>query len=298
MGLYASSREQVLATCPALLERGYLKATDGNVSVRAPGTWRFEAKGIPFGATARTREVYPNDLKALRRKLIENKALGGTAAVIVEPIGLESGTRPVPFEFNARVRELCDEFGALLIFDKVVSGFRLGLGGGAGILRRAPRSDHLRQVHHRRLPDSRRRRRPPRRDAELCLRHRRQERRAGICGRHAECQSAELRRRLLRDHRDGADQRARDRRPGRRPSHRRPLRYHPPLPPAVRGLQPGLDRSPRDLGRDAPRPQSPAPSGQRAEAAQAHAKGDGRGLHGERRDHPRRLAAVFTSART
>ena len=100
--------------------------------LHVPGTWRFEAKGIPMGATGRTREVYPNDLKALHRKLAQNKLLGGTAAVIVEPIGPESGTRPVPFEFNARVRELCDEFGALLIFDEVVTGFRLGLGGAQG----------------------------------------------------------------------------------------------------------------------------------------------------------------------
>ena len=94
--------------------------------LHVPGTWRFEAKGIPLGATWRTREVYPNDLKALRRKLIENRMLGGTAAVIVEPVGPESGTRPVPFDFNARVRELCDEFGALLIFDEVVTGFGWG----------------------------------------------------------------------------------------------------------------------------------------------------------------------------
>ena len=100
--------------------------------LHVPGTWRFEAKGIPVGVTARTREVFPNDLKALRRKLQENKLVGGTAAVIVEPIGPESGTRPVPFELNARVRELCDEFGALLIFDEVVTGFRLGLGGAQG----------------------------------------------------------------------------------------------------------------------------------------------------------------------
>jgi glutamate-1-semialdehyde 2,1-aminomutase len=100
--------------------------------LHVPGTWRFEAKGIPFGATARTREVFPNDLDALRRKLRQNKLLGGTAAVIVEPIGPESGTRPVPFGFNAEVRGLCDEFGALLIFDEVVSGFRLGLGGAQG----------------------------------------------------------------------------------------------------------------------------------------------------------------------
>ncbi len=100
--------------------------------LHVPGTWRFEAKGIPMGATGRTREVYPNDLKALRRKLTENRLLGGTAAVIVEPIGPESGTRPVPREWNAQVRELCDEFGALLIFDEVVTGFRLGLGGAQG----------------------------------------------------------------------------------------------------------------------------------------------------------------------
>lgn len=100
--------------------------------LHVPGTWRFEAKGIPMGVTGRTREVYPNDLKALRRKLTENRLLGGTAAVIVEPIGPESGTRPVPFEWNAQVRELCDEFGALLIFDEVVTGFRLGLGGAQG----------------------------------------------------------------------------------------------------------------------------------------------------------------------
>jgi glutamate-1-semialdehyde 2,1-aminomutase len=100
--------------------------------LHVPGTWRFEAKGIPFGATALTREVFPNDLEARRRKLTQNRRLGGTAAVIVEPIGPESGTRPVPFGFNAAVRDLCDEFGALLIFDEVVSGFRLGMGGAQG----------------------------------------------------------------------------------------------------------------------------------------------------------------------
>ena len=100
--------------------------------LHVPGTWRFEAKGIPLGATALTREAFPADLKALRRKLVQNRALGGTAAVILEPVGPESGTRPVPFGFNAAVRELCDEFGALLIFDEVVTGFRLGLGGAQG----------------------------------------------------------------------------------------------------------------------------------------------------------------------
>jgi len=97
-----------------------------------PGTGRLEAKGIPVGATANTQEFFPNALGTLKRKLILNRLSGGTAAVIVEPVGPESGTRPVPFDFNRRVRELCDEFGALLIFDEVVTGFRLGLGGAQG----------------------------------------------------------------------------------------------------------------------------------------------------------------------
>lgn len=99
--------------------------------LRVPGTFRMNAKGIPFGATFGTRETFPHDLGTLKRKLVENRARGGTAAVIVEPLGPESGTRPSPFDFNARVRELCDEFGAMLIFDEVVTGFRVGMGGAA-----------------------------------------------------------------------------------------------------------------------------------------------------------------------
>ena len=97
-----------------------------------PGTGRLEATGIPRGANKHTQEFFPNNLSALRRKLIANRFRGGTAAVIVEPVGPESGTRPVSFDFNQRVRELCDEFGALLIFDEVVTGFRLGMGGAQG----------------------------------------------------------------------------------------------------------------------------------------------------------------------
>jgi glutamate-1-semialdehyde aminotransferase len=100
--------------------------------LHVPGTGRLEAKGIPGGASRATEEFYPNSLSALKRHLIFNRVRGGTAAVIVEPVGPESGTRPVPFDFNQKVRELCDEFGALLIFDEVVTGFRLGLGGAQG----------------------------------------------------------------------------------------------------------------------------------------------------------------------
>jgi len=97
-----------------------------------PGTGRREAIGIPRGSTAFTQECFPNDLGALRRKLWLNRLRGGTAAVIVEPLGPESGTRPVTEDYNRQVRALCDEFGALLVFDEVVTGFRVGMGGAQG----------------------------------------------------------------------------------------------------------------------------------------------------------------------
>lgn len=106
--------------------------------MRLPGTGRMEAVGIPRGATACTQECHPNDLGALRRKLQWNRMRGGTAAVLLEPLGPESGTRPVHRDYNAQVRKLCDEFGALLIFDEVVSGFRLGPGGAQGYFNVTP----------------------------------------------------------------------------------------------------------------------------------------------------------------
>ncbi|WP_208908651.1 aspartate aminotransferase family protein [Paracidovorax avenae] len=97
--------------------------------MRLPNTGRMEATGIPRGATGPTQECPPNDLDALRRKLQLNRLRGGTAAVLLEPLGPESGTRPVFADYNRQVRALCDEFGALLIFDEVVTGFRVGMGG-------------------------------------------------------------------------------------------------------------------------------------------------------------------------
>ena len=97
-----------------------------------PGTGRLESTGIPRGASGSTGEFYPGSLNALKRILLINRLRGGTAAVIVEPVGPESGTRPVQRDFNLKVRELCDEFGTLLIFDEVVTGFRLGMGGAQG----------------------------------------------------------------------------------------------------------------------------------------------------------------------
>ncbi len=99
---------------------------------RLPGTRSFLSHGIPRHLFRYTHEVYPNDIKALKKCLQLNRLHGGTAAVLIEPLGPESGTRPLDKDYNAQVRELCTEFGALLVFDEVVTGFRLGMSGAQG----------------------------------------------------------------------------------------------------------------------------------------------------------------------
>lgn len=100
--------------------------------LHVPGTGPMEAHGIPQECYEHTQEFFPDDLDQLRTLLETNENEGGTAAIIVEPVGPESGTRPIPFDYNKKIRELCDEFGALLIFDEVVTGFRVGLDGAQG----------------------------------------------------------------------------------------------------------------------------------------------------------------------
>jgi len=106
--------------------------------MRIPRTGSFEAHGIPKSCSKHTQEAYPNKIKAIERLLKLNKFRGGTAAVIVEPVGPESGTRPIDFDYNKKIRELCDKHGALLIFDEVVTAFRIGLTGAQGYFNIVP----------------------------------------------------------------------------------------------------------------------------------------------------------------
>ena len=100
--------------------------------LKIPGSRQFlESHGIP-GSYKTTDEVRPNDLKMLEKMLRRNKLKGGTAAVIVEPVGPESGTRPVDFDYNEKARILAKKYGALFILDEVVTGFRVGIHGAAG----------------------------------------------------------------------------------------------------------------------------------------------------------------------
>ena len=67
----------------------------------------------------------PNDIGAVRARL----ARGDIAAVIVEPTGAHFGTVPMPASFIGALREESRRAGALLIFDEVVTGFRVAPGG-------------------------------------------------------------------------------------------------------------------------------------------------------------------------
>ncbi|MHA1805245.1 MAG: aspartate aminotransferase family protein, partial [Promethearchaeota archaeon] len=101
-----------------------------NYDIHIPFSGAMEADGIPKGCYKDTISLPPNDLNALEENLKKwSEKRKGVAAVIVEPLGAESGAIPVPPDFNKKVRELCDQYGALLIFDEVVTGFRLDLGG-------------------------------------------------------------------------------------------------------------------------------------------------------------------------
>ncbi|WP_028974709.1 aspartate aminotransferase family protein [Spirochaeta cellobiosiphila] len=100
--------------------------------IRIPGTMHMEAHGVPRHVFKYTQEFFPNDLKSLERVLRRNQLRGGTAAVLIEPIGPESGTRPLDYDFNMGVRKLCDKYGSLLIYDEVVTGFRIGMSGAQG----------------------------------------------------------------------------------------------------------------------------------------------------------------------
>lgn len=92
-----------------------------------PGSGPLMATGIPPEYRAHTVLVDQNDLEALEHAFREHR--DDVAAVFVEPLGAESGSLPLMDGFHDEVKRLCERYGALYVFDEVVTGFRLGLGG-------------------------------------------------------------------------------------------------------------------------------------------------------------------------
>lgn len=83
--------------------------------------------GIPPGIVADVRVVAPNDLDGLKSLFAQEAA--EIAGIILEPTGGAWGTTPFVPGFLGALRELCSEYGILLIFDEVITGFRLAPGG-------------------------------------------------------------------------------------------------------------------------------------------------------------------------
>ena len=100
--------------------------------IRVPGSKFTQATGVPLFCFRDTEEFFPGDLNDLERKLKANRLKGGTAADMLEPVGPESGTRPVDKNFCKGVEQLCRKYGALLIFDEVVTAFRVSMSGAQG----------------------------------------------------------------------------------------------------------------------------------------------------------------------
>ena len=88
-----------------------------------------DSAGVPKGCTEDTMTAVYNDLDSVRALM--EQADGQTAADIVEAVGSNMGVVPPKKGFLEGLRKLCDEYGALLIFDEVITGFRLALGGAA-----------------------------------------------------------------------------------------------------------------------------------------------------------------------
>ena len=102
-----------------------VQAGSGLMTQGIPGS-----AGVPAGCTQDTLTASYNDLDSVRALFEANP--GQIAAVIVEPVGANMGVVLPEDGFLPGLRSICDENGALLIFDEVITGFRLGLAGAQG----------------------------------------------------------------------------------------------------------------------------------------------------------------------
>jgi glutamate-1-semialdehyde 2,1-aminomutase len=85
--------------------------------------------GVPEAAAAATVIVPWNDLEAVRKACAQTEF----AAILAEPIPANMGVVPPAPGFLDALREAADENGALLIFDEVITGFRVARGGAQGL---------------------------------------------------------------------------------------------------------------------------------------------------------------------
>jgi glutamate-1-semialdehyde 2,1-aminomutase len=99
-----------------------IKAGSGAATFGTP-----DSPGVTEATARDTVTARFNDLESVRRRLQAHA--GNVAAVIVEPVVGNMGVVPPRPGFLEGLRRLCDEHGALLVFDEVMTGFRVARGG-------------------------------------------------------------------------------------------------------------------------------------------------------------------------
>lgn len=90
-----------------------------------------DSAGVTPGCAKDTMTAIYNDLESVKKLLEENP--DQVAAVIVEPVGANMGVVLPEEGFLSGLRSLCDKHKALLVFDEVITGFRLGFTGAQGL---------------------------------------------------------------------------------------------------------------------------------------------------------------------
>jgi len=143
----ASAREAIRASDVERLDVIPSTSALAGANVELPGLDGWEGRlrdalgvplpvGVPEAFTACTR-VLPLDDDAALDALFQREG-ARIAALIIEPLPANHGLLPQRREFLTRLRQLTSEHGALLIFDEVISGFRLARGGAAELFDIAP----------------------------------------------------------------------------------------------------------------------------------------------------------------
>jgi len=87
-----------------------------------------DSPGVPKGAAAGTLTATYGDLESVKALFEANKD-EGIAAVVLEPVVGNSGFIPPTKEFLQGLRKMCDEYKSVLVFDEVMTGFRISYGG-------------------------------------------------------------------------------------------------------------------------------------------------------------------------
>lgn len=107
------------------------KAGSGIATLGVP-----DSAGVPPGTTQDTIVVPYNNLDAVEQTM--RAAADEVACVIVEPIAGNMGVVVPKSGYLSGLRALCDKYGALLIFDEVITGFRVAYGGAQALLGVSP----------------------------------------------------------------------------------------------------------------------------------------------------------------